>query len=198
MIIFDSLKPEPISKALEFLGDTGAPTVDSIDYKAPFQFESEATKIGKNDFGIYGALIKNEENRDKFILSSYKRYGIRNNKYTLLTTATMNQNNLVSNQYEYIACHANDEVRSGSKYVGSIYYGVVPADCVSVNINGSESEIKKINLEMDGEQIEFNVYYLLKEETFSDFVPIVCTESNGDSYLIETVENENNSVTKIK
>lgn len=196
-IAVDIFMPEPISETFEFLGDTGVSTSINIDSEIPFEFASEATKIGKKDFGVYGALIKNEGDRDNFVLSSYERHGILNNKYTLWTTTTMLQNELVLNQYEHLSCHADCEVKDGSKYIGSVYYGVVPANCVSVKINGAEAQIQKMNFEMDGEQIEFNVYYLLKEEASSDFVPIICTDSNGDSYLIEAVENANNSVIKI-
>lgn len=83
------------------------------------------------------------------------------------------------------------------EYLGSVYCDTVPADCVSVTINGNEAQIQNVKFEMDGKQIEFNIYYLIIEESCPDDIEIIGVDKNGNSHQITESQSDETAVTKI-
>ena len=60
--------------------------------------------------------------------------GLLKNQHIIHTYRTVPDNELINPKYENVVDIPESEIKSGSRYYGSIYAGIVPSDCINVEI----------------------------------------------------------------
>ena len=66
-------------------------------------------------------------------------------------------------QYEKMVSIPEDEIKSGNKYYGFVYYGIAPLDCKEILIDGKQAELQKMSYNINVEKADFIFYYCIIE-----------------------------------
>ena len=180
-ICVDSLLPEPIEKSLEFWG---------INPKDNSEYMDEELYIHDKQFFVYTAVDTDGEN-DVYTITTGDIKGPKLNKYEIVSNSEIEDIKLNVSEYSenlYISNYPEREIKKGSKYLGSIYVGIVPATCSSVLINGHEAKIVYQSFNLNGTDVAFNLYYCAIEDVYD--ANLLLTDNDGTKYSVKPVEKD--------
>ena len=174
----DSLLPEPIEKSLEFWGITPKDNSEYMD---------EELSIHDKQFFVYTAVDSDGEN-DVYTITTGD---IKGPKYEIVSNSEIEDIQLKVSEYSenlYISNYPEREIKKGSKYLGSIYVGIVPATCSSVLINGHEAKIVYQSFNLNGTDVAFNLYYCAIEDVYN--ANLLLTDHDGTKYSVTPIEKD--------
>lgn len=174
--------PEPLDAQLEFW---------DISPKEGMVFQSEDLNIGSKTYFIYAALCteNTDDSQDKYVVAVGEIKGIRKNKYDIWTTSSDPYLSIID--YSYVSNYPEFEVKKGSKYLGSIYVGIVPASCTSVTIDNEPAKMVRQTFQLNGQSVDFYLYYCAIEQSQEpDQAAIIVTDLNGHTYSIHSIFSE--------
>lgn len=178
----DSFLPQSLEKSLEFWEITPK---DNIEYT------SDKLYIHDKEFFVYSALNCKDDGKDVYTITVGEITGIKKNKYDIvnyreiedakLMDLTYSENSNISNFPEH-------EVKAHSEYLGSIYVGTVPASCSSVLVNGEKAEMVKQSFVLNGEKVDFYLYYCAIEDEYQ--VNLTIDDTDGKTYYVSPIEKD--------
>lgn len=158
--IVDDLQPVTLNEELEFW---------NIYPKDDVSFQSENVTINGTDYFVYAALSGGtaDDGSDEYVITAGRIKGVRQNQYDIFSYNPVGDAaDLVNNTpYSNISVCPQETIKTSSKYFGSIYYGLVPATCTSLTVNGQSAELVRQTFEVDGQTADFKLYYCAIEQS---------------------------------
>lgn len=164
------------------------------------EFMSKSYDVGKYRVCVYACLNDDAslEGDDEFVITVAKLEGTLKNKYNIYTYSPQTDEEVLSPEYKYIVDFPTHEVKSGSRYYGSVYTGIAPADCESITIGGVEAEMERFTFDLNGKPADFYLYYcVIEQNEYPDELPVICRRTNGEQLSISSVDGEDAKVTVI-
>lgn len=155
--------------------------------KNNIEYSSEIKTFNGKSAYIYAFLNDgtSTDGKDEFVITTVDIRGLLKNQHKIHTYRTIPDDELINPKYENIVDIPESEIKSGSHYYGSIYAGIVPTECINVEINGVSSQIEQISFNLNGVDVSFKLYYLFVEENSSqDSANIICTDIRGEKHKI--------------
>ena len=155
--------------------------------KSNIEFNSEILKFNGKSSYIYAFLNDgtSKDGKDEFVITTVDIKGLLKNQHIIHTYRTVPDNELINPKYENVVDIPESEIKSGSRYYGSIYTGIVPSDCINVEINSISAHIEPLNFNLNGVDVSFKLYYLFVEENSpQDNLSIICTDVRGEKHKI--------------
>ena len=155
--------------------------------KNNIEFNSEIKNFNGKSAYIYAFLNNGTsiDGKDEFVITTVDIRGLLKNQHKIHTYRTISDDELINPKYENIVDIPESEIKSGSHYYGSIYAGIVPSECINVEINGISSQIEPISFNLNGVDVSFKLYYLFVEENSPhDSSNIICTDVRGEKHEI--------------
>lgn len=178
--VFDILKPESIyNDAFEIN------CVNNIEY------QSENISVDNNTVFVYTALNDNssEYSTDEFVICIGQVKGILKNKYSLYSYRGIPENYISAPDIRNIVNFPEYSLKKGSHYYGSVFVGIAPLDCQSINIDGIEAHLESMTFEINGTEANFYLYYcVVEQDEYSDFADVIYTSNNGKQFKIEAAD----------
>ena len=138
------------------------------------EYIGESHTIGGQTLYIYAFLNDSSNNNEyEYIVSIAKVEGILNNRHNVYVNFTIENNELINPSYQNIILHPQYEIKKGDKYCGSIYVGIVPADCKRLIIDGVNAELKAFSFDLNGRNASFNIYSCyIEQDSYPDSIKI--------------------------
>lgn len=191
----------PIFLILSFINSFFPLSVyDDINGMEPangIEYFSEEYKVGNHTIAIYACLDANasEYDTDQFVINVAEIKGPLKNRYYLYSNSFLPDEMLLNPEYKYIVDFPEYEVKSSSRYYGSVYTGIAPADCESITIGGAEAEIERFTFDYNGKTADFYLYYcVIEQNEYPDTLPVICQRTNGELLSVSSVDGENSKV----
>lgn len=158
------------------------------------QFQSENVTVGRQTVCVY-AFLTNDDSKenDEFVITVAQVQGILKNQYNIYCYALQEDIWLTKPDYKNISSFPRYSVKKGSTYFGSVYFGIVPADCKQVIINGATALLKHMAFNLNGENVDFNLYYCMIEEEYPSTVEMFCINTAGEKFQIQSVDGAEDS-----
>lgn len=198
----------PVFLILSFINSFFPLTVyDDINGMEPangIEYFSEEYKVGKKTVAIYACLDAASEYVDnqgdnQFVINVAEIKGPLKNRYYLYSNSFLPDEMVLNPEYKYIVDFPEYEVKSNSKYYGSVYTGIAPADCESITIGGVEAEMERFTFDLNGKAADFYLYYcVIEQDEYPDELPVICRRTNGELLSISSVDGEDSKVTIIE
>lgn len=180
--VYDTLKSESLyNDAFEIS------CVNGIEY------QSEHMDIGNNTVFVYAALNDNssEYNTDEFIVCVGGVKGILNNKYRIYSYREIPDGYILNPDIRNIVNIPEYSLKKGTDYYGSVFVGIAPLDCKSIVIDGVNSHLKRMSFEINGNQVNFNLYYcVVPKNEYSDNVDFVYINNDNQKFSVQTHDGE--------
>lgn len=131
------------------------------------EYLSDIHTIGKESFCTYAFLNENgaDNGDDEFVITIAKIEGILNNRYNIYVFDPIDNDWLINPSYFNISHKPQYEVKKGDKYYGSVYVGILPADCKSVTVQGQKAILKNYSIDLNGKEANFVFYCCFVEES---------------------------------
>lgn len=174
--------PKPLEKDLEFW---------NITPKNNIEFMSENLNVNNKNYFVYTALNDNGTNNDIYTITIGEIKGLNNNQYDISDYIEIEDKLLISPDYSEnsrISNFPDKEIKKHSKYIGSIFVGIVPKTCTSVLINEKEAFLVSQSFHLNGKDVEFNLYYCAIDDV--DVANLTLTDSNGTKYYVTPFEED--------
>lgn len=154
--IVENLKPKDIRDEMFF----------NINPVEETEFISDIYKINKENLCTYAFLnsASADNGNDEFVITVAKLEGIRNNRYEIYSFAPQKDDILLNPSYNNISYYPDYEVKKGDNYYGSVYMGIIPADCKKLTIDGTDAVLKKYSIKLNGKTADFIFYSCFVEQ----------------------------------
>lgn len=153
------------------------------------QFQSADTAINNRKFCVFALLHKNTDMSNEFVIGVARAGGILKNQYNVYCYMPQEDDYLIAPNYKNISAFPQYPIQSGSDYMGSVYFGIVPSDCIQVEINGEIAHLEHMQFDLNGKDVNFNLYYCIKEEAYQENAEVFCTNSVGEKFQIQSHDN---------
>lgn len=191
--IADDLQPVTLDEQLEFW---------NIYPKDGMSFQSENMAINGTDYFVYAALSDGtaEDGSDEYVITAGRMKGIRKNQYDIFSYSSVgNAADLVNNTpYSNISVCPQEMIKTSSKYFGSIYYGLIPASCTSLTVNGQPAKLVRQTFAVDGQTADFKLYYCAIEQSrYPKQDEIVYTDGGHTYSAVEEYSYKDGYITSI-
>ncbi|MCH5190711.1 MAG: hypothetical protein J1F23_00960 [Oscillospiraceae bacterium] len=155
------------------------------------EYQSELIDVGNKKYGVYAFLNENatDTGNDEFVISVIEVKGILKNKYDLISYNPQSDDFIIDPQYENIVNFPEYEIKTGSKYYGSVYCGIAPINCNEIIIDGERANMERMTFDINGNKADFYLYYcILKQDEYPDDIQVICADENGEKFEIKTVD----------
>ena len=155
------------------------------------EYQSENIDVDNNTVFVYATLNDNssEYDTDEFVICVGQVEGILKNKYRLYSYRGIPENYISTPDLRYIVDFPEYSLKSGSSYYGSVFVGIAPLDCKSINIDGAEAYLKRMTFDINGTKVDFYLYYcVVEQDKYSDHADVIYTNNNGKQFKIEAVD----------
>lgn len=155
------------------------------------EYQSENIGVDNNTVFVYAALNDNssEYNTDEFIICVGQVEGILKNKYRLYSYRGIPENYIYTPDLRNIVNFPEYTLKKGSNYYGSVFVGIAPLDCKSINIDGTEANLKRMTFEINGTKVDFYLYYcVFEQDEYSNYADVIYTNNDGKQFKIEAVD----------
>lgn len=179
-LFIDSLLPETLTDSLDFWGITPKNNIEYI---------SDKLEINGKQFFVYSTV--NSNNDDTYTIAIGEITGIKSNKYNIIDYREVDSSQLTLSEYSEnsnISNYPAHEIKKHSEISGGIYVGTVPATCESVLVGDASAKMVKQSVQMNGECVEFYLYYCAVENEYPNNLTI--TDKNGKTYYVTPVEKD--------
>ena len=165
---------------------------DDINGMSPvsnIEYYSEKYKVGNHTVAIYACLDADgsENDTEQFVINVAEIKGPLKNKYYLYANDYISDEEIFNPDYSYIVDYPSYEVKSGSKYYGSVYAGIAPPDCESITIGGVKAEMEKMTFDFKGKTVDFYLYYcIIEQDEYPEHISVICQKTDGESLSVSS------------